>query len=244
MALSEKDSIAKGILDKNDAAQASEWAEGKETKKAVLTVYGNSDSKVSKYLKAWIAQPDKEAKISTMVVGVIGPGTSRSLQANWTSPFEQSNVGGMFEKLGGIAQAKSGNTSVTTFSSTQIWDGNRPSSFNLNLQFYAINNAYLEVMAPLRELEKMMGPIISASSASDSAIVAFAKDNTPGGRIPLPVILCIGRRMYVQNCVIENMTVPLDKERTSGGDLIRADVTLQISTKVMLNKDNIGATWP
>lgn len=248
MAIGEKDSIAKGMVSKSEVAYTSERTieeDGKKKQeKAAFTAYGNKDHKLSPYLKAWIAQPDWELKISTMVVGVIGPGTSRSLLANWNSPFEQSNVGGMFEKLGGIAQAKSGHTSVTTFSSTQVWDGNRPSSFNLNLQFYAINNAYEEVMAPLRELEKMMGPIISASSASDSAIKAFAKDNMPGGRIPLSVILNIGRRMLIDNCVIENMTVPLDKERTSEGHLIRADVTLQISTKVMLNKDNIGATWP
>jgi hypothetical protein len=209
-----------------------------------LQIYGNADDKVSPYLKAWIAQPDEESKISICVIGLIGPGTTRSLQANWNSPFEQSSLGGMFEKTGGFLQAATGKTSVTTLSSTQIWEGNRPHTFNLTLSFYAINDAQKEVMFPLRELEKMMGPNVSAGSEKDGAVMELIKGTIPGGRIPQPVILNIGRRMMIPNCVIESMSVPLDKEKTKEGYLVRADATLSISTKVMLNKENIGQTWP
>jgi len=208
-----------------------------------LQIYGNADDKVSPYLKAWIAQPDEESKISACVVGLIGPGTSRSLQANWNSPFEQSNLGGMFEKTGELLQAVSERTSVTTLSSTQIWEGNRPHTFNLTLSFYAINDALKEVMYPLRELERMMGPNIQAGDPSAGGVMEMFKSAIPGGRIPLPVILTIGRRMMIPNCVIESMSVPLDKERTKEGYLVRADATVSISTKVMLNKENIRQTW-
>lgn len=208
-----------------------------------LQIFGNADDKVSPYLKAWIAQPDEESKISVCVVGLIGPGTSRSLQANWNSPFEQSNLGGMFEKTGGLLQAVSERTSVTTLSSTQIWEGNRPNTFNLTLSFYAITDAQKEVMFPLRELERMMGPNIQAGDPSKGGVWEVFMGAIPGGRIPLPVILNIGRRMMIPNCVIESMSVPLDKERTKDGYLVRADAALSISTKVMLNKENIGQTW-
>lgn len=208
-----------------------------------LQLYGNADKKVSPYLKAWIAQPDAESKISICVVGLIGPGTSRSLQANWNSPFEGSNLGGMFEKTGGLLQATTEKTSVTTLSSTQIWEGNRPHTFNLTLSFYAIDDAQKEVMFPLRELERMMGPNVQAGDPSAGGAMELLKSAIPGGRIPLPVILNIGRRMVVPNCVIESMSVPLDKERTKEGYLVRADATLSISTKVMLNKENIRQTW-
>lgn len=213
-------------------------------KEIPVQVFGNADSKVSPYLKAWIAQPDSQSKISACVVGLIGAGTSRSLQANWNSPFEQSNLGGMFEKVGSVLQAVSSLTSVTTLSSTQIWEGNRPNAFNLTLSFYALSDAYKEVMEPLRELEKMMGPTIQAGDAKDGAIMELIASSRPGGRIPLPVMLNIGRRMMIPNCVIETMSVPLDKERTKEGYLVRAEVALSISTKVMLNKQNIAATWP
>lgn len=221
-------------------AEEQKAAQGKAGR---LQVYGNADAKVSPYLKAWVAQPDEENKISTCIVGLIGPGTTRSLQANWNSPFEQSNLGGMFEKTGGLLQATTGKTSVTTLSSTQIWEGNRPNTFNLTLSFYAIKDALREVMEPLRELEKMMGPNIEAGKESDGTVMEFLASSMPGGRIPLPVILNIGRRMLIPNCVIESMSVPLDKERTKKGYLVRAEATLSISTKVMLNRENIGQTW-
>jgi len=244
-ALTQKE-IADGMV-LSSAEQDTALGAGK-SRASKLEVYGNTDSKVSPYLKAWIAQPDAQSKISVCVVGLIGPGTSRSLQANWNSPFEQSNLGGMFEKTGGLIQAVSEKTSITTLSSTQIWEGNKPHTFNLTLSFYAISNALKEVMYPLRELERMMGPdiLVGETPASDSTaeqIWNMMKSAKPGGRIPLPVILNIGRRMLIPNCVIESMSVPLDKERTKEGYLVRADATLSISTKVMLNKEGIGQTW-
>jgi hypothetical protein len=212
-----------------------------------LLIVGNADSKISPYLKAWISQPDWDGKISTCVVGLIGPGTSASLQANWNSPFEQTNVGGMFEKASGLLQVASGGmTSITTLSSTQVWDGNRPHSFNLVLSFYALRDAKWEVMEPLRELEKMMAPDIKAGDSSATGLAALkslAQSAIPGGRIPMPVILNIGRRRMIPNCVIESISIPLDKERDRFGNLIRAEVNLSIATKVMLNKDNIDTTW-
>lgn len=233
-----------------------------------LAIIGNNDAKVSPYLKCWIAQPDLVGNITSCVVGVIGPGTARSLQANWNSPFEQSNLGGMFEKVGGFIQATTDRTSTTTFSSTQVWEGNRPNNFSLTLLFYAVSDAYKEVMLPLKALEIMMGPNVPAASASEQSlkgaiskaansgnwagsfpdIMAAAgnamKSLIPGGRIPLPVVINIGRNMVVPNCVIESMMVPLDGPRTKDGWLTKAEATLNISTKVMLNQTEIAKTWP
>lgn len=220
-----------------------------QVKTGGLKVYGNADEKVSPYLKVWIAQPDKENKINSVVCGLIGQGTSRALQANWTSPFEQSNLGSTFEKLSGVAQEMSGGrTSITTLSSTQIWEGNRPHTFTLNVGFYALKNALAEVMQPLKELEMMMGPNIKAGLQDNpnaiQKVISMAESAIPAGRIPLPVILNIGRRMMIPNCVIESMSVPLDKERTKEGYLVRAEVSLTICTKAMLNKEGIADTWP
>lgn len=209
-------------------------------------ICGNADEAVSPHLKVWIKQGN------VWVVGLIGPGTSRQMQANWNSPFEQSNVGSMFEKTAGLAQVVTGKTTITTLSSTQVWEGNRPHSFNLVLIFYALRDAWREVMQPLISLEEMMAPEVSAGEQKEigttwesvkiatSELLASVK---PGGGIPLPVMLNIGRRSIIDNCVIENMQAPLDKERTKEGYLVRAEVTLSIATKTMLNKASIRATW-
>jgi hypothetical protein len=162
-------------------------------------------------------------------VGLIGPGTTRQLQTNWNSPFESSNIGGVIDKTMELGQVATGITSITTLSSTQVYEGTRPLTFNLNLVFYALSDAYQEVMLPLQLLEEFASPQVNKV--------------LPGGRIPGMVTLNFGKKMIIPNCVIENITIPLDKERDSKGNLIRAEVQMQISTKVMLNRSEIAGTW-
>lgn len=45
------------------------------------TAVGNKDPEVSNYLKVWIVGSGEA------FVGVIGPGTSKEIAANWASPF-------------------------------------------------------------------------------------------------------------------------------------------------------------
>lgn len=192
-------------------------------------VYGNADKSVSEYLKAWIKAGD------IWVVGLIGPGTSRQLQSNWTSPFEQSAVGSMFDKIGAVIQSQtlipgmSERTSISSFNSTQIWDGNRPHSFNLVLSFYALADPLKEVEMACSELEKMASPDLNSY--------------LPGGRIPNTVTLNIGRRRVIPDCVIESISTPLDKEVGKDGYLLRTEVNLTICTKTTLSKDKIAGTW-
>ena len=202
------------------------------------TIVGNNDTNVSPYLKAWVKQGN------VLVAGVIGEGTSKEVTANWNSPFEEDSLGGKMQKVGGIVQSKgvslpswlggatiikAGTTSKSLLSSEQIWEGNRPHSFNLVMKFYALKDARTEVMDPIRELEKMIAPEVRA--------------NTPGGRIPNTVMINIGRTALYPNCIIASMSQPLDKEKTKEGYLVRAEVTLQIETKTMLNRSDIDQTY-
>jgi len=186
---------------------------------------GNADKRVSKHLKAWI----KQTGSSDGVVGLIGPGTSRQLQSNWNSPFEQSSIGSSYEKTAGLVQQTSGITSISTLNSVQIWDGNRPASLNLVLIFYALTSTLEEVMKPLAMLEYMASPEVRA--------------NTPGGSIPKTVTLDVGRSSMFTNMVIENISTQLDKEKDSDGRMIRAEVNITLQTKNMQNASEIAKTW-
>lgn len=202
------------------------WIRKKGSK---IKIYGNDDMKVSPYLKAWIAQPDKEGKISSCVVGLIGPGTSRQLQCTWNSPFEQSNLGSVFEKTGGALQMATGLTTITSLASTQIWEGNKPHALNLVLLFYAKSDAAMEVMGALSQLEQYAAPT--------------PDEGSPANRIPAPIILNIGRTSMFTDCVIESIAIGLDKEKDKHGNLVRAEATLSIATKKMLMKADIAKTW-
>ena len=183
---------------------------------------GVSDSRVSTYNKSRILQGD------VMVTGVIGEGASKDLVVNWNSPFEEDTAGGHFQKIGGLVQASTGRTSKSEMSSMQIWEGNRPHSFNLPLLFYALTDAKKEVQDALLELEKMLSPDLNA--------------RLPGGVIPQPVELRVGR-LIVDDCYITNMSNPLSGERTRDGYLVRAEVTLQIESRTLLNRSDISNTY-
>lgn len=185
-----------------------------------------------------------------MVVGVIGQGTSRTLTASWDAPLEQSNAGaqGGLEKIGAFLQSSSSATSITTFSTTQIWGGNKPLTFNIALELFAWDDAYAQVMQPLRWLEEFASPNVNGYSPFEPDFVSKLASGKEGdgnktGRIPMRVALNIGRRMIIPECVIESVTMPIDKEKDSKGNLIRAQVTLGIQTLTMLNQDAIGAMY-
>lgn len=179
-----------------------------------------------------------------MVVGLIGKGTSRSLTANWDAPLEQTNVGseGAVSKVSGAAQAKTGTTSVTTFSTTQVWSGNNPIKFNLILDFFAWDNAAEQVMTPLQWLEEFSSPQVNGVSPFAAGNVGSSGENVLG-RIPQRVSINIGRRVIVPECVIESTSAPLDGERDVKGNLLRAQATLDVQTLVMLNRSDISKVW-
>lgn len=197
---------------------------GNNDKRAGITVVGNNDKSVSPHLKAWIKQD------LTMVCGVIGEGTTKEVTANWNSPFENDSVGGMFQKAGGVLQLVTGKTMKSTFNTQQVWEGNQPYAFSLVLSFYALSDAKREVMDPLRELEKMIDPEVN-----NCPLVA--------GRFPQNVWINIGRNAVYGNCIITSLSIPLDKEKTKDGHLVRADASLQIETKTMLNQSDIDGTY-
>lgn len=188
-----------------------------------LEIVGNNDPKVSPYLKAWIIQEN------TCVCGVIGEGTSQDVMANWNSPFEEDSLGGRFEKIGGILQYATGRTSKGKLSSQQIWEGNRPHTFSIVLKFYALADAQKEVLAPIKALERMIAPQVN--------------NVAPGGRIPYPVDINIGRIALYEMCALTEMSVPLDKGKTKDGYLVRSEVQLQVETLSMLNRTDIDKTY-
>jgi len=199
------------------------WDQGKAV--------GNNDSAVSPYLKTWISQGN------VLVCGVTGDGTSKEIQANWDSPFEGESVGSKYEKTGGVIQTVTKTTSITTFQSRQVWGGNRPTQFNIVLQFYALSDPQTEVMDALIELEKMASPQVN------SKVPVSVGGGNAFGRIPGTVVINIGRNAIYPDCVIESVSVPLDKEVNKDGLFIRAEINLSIQTMQMLNRSDIVSRY-
>jgi len=194
-----------------------------------MAVVGVNDRSINENLLVFIQATDGET-----VCAALGEGATRDLTAQWVSPFEQDTAASGFEKAGGIIQTAGqefgyGVTSKTTFNSTQVWNGNLPHSFNLPVVFYAIRDAYTEVQLALIALEKMASPELSAM--------------TPGGRAPGLVSIKVGKMIIYPECHIEHISIPIAGPKSKNGYLLKAEVTLSITTKVTLNASHIQSTF-
>lgn len=204
-----------------------------------IRTVGNNDPKVSQYLKCWIKQGN------TCVVGVIGEGTAKELNANWNSPFEGDSVGSKFSKAGGVLQSgaitdsTSGLTSITTLSSRQVWEGNQPHAFPITLSLYALSDPKAEVEDALLELERMYSPEVNALSPVGNPVGSA----NAMGRVPSSVMINIGRNVVWKGCVIESLSIPLDGPRSGDGYLMKADVQLTIQSEAMINRSQIASMY-
>lgn len=196
---------------------------------------------------------------STCVVGAIGEGTSKSVSANWNSPFEDDSVGSKYSKSGGLLQSGAGSavlsdmaagvgykgdmsqydttgmTSITTLASHQVWAGNQPHQFSVTLTLYALSDPRTEVEEAIRQLEKMAAPSLHEMipvSSGDGATNML-------GRTPAGVTINVGRSIIYSDCVIESISVPVDGPRSPDGYLLSADVQLDVATKTLLNRTDI-----
>lgn len=181
---------------------------------------------ISPFLKVYITSQ------TAMVVGLIGEGSSASIQSMWESPFANDSLGGVAGaitaaagKLAGGAQAVSGNTSKSDFNSLLIWEGQQPPEFSLVVDLRATVNAKVEVMDAIMTLKQMVSPELNAAM--------------PGGRRPSPVILDIGRRLKLMDIVIRDVSYPLDAPKTREGYFLRNTVTLQCSGMSVQNQSDI-----
>jgi hypothetical protein len=199
-----------------------------------INTAGNNDPAVSDYLKTWIKQGD------LAVCGVTGEGTAKEITCNWDSPFEGEDLGSKMKMTSSIAQYYTKQTTVTTLNTAQIWNGNRPTQFSLNLIFYALRDAQKEVMDALMYLEQMASPQLDAAMPFSVEGNLSEGYSFNAGRIPGLVTISIGRKAIYPDCVIESISQPLDKEVTSDGLLVRAEVQMQVSTSVVPNRDKIS----
>lgn len=183
-----------------------------------VSLIGNTDKRVDDSRKIWIA--DNE----TFIVGVYGPGTSLEITANMGQPFEGLTPSKGFQAGSALLQGSTGMTTVSNLNTQQVWQGNSPTQFNIELKLYALRDPDLEVMRPLRALENMIAP-------DTNDFWGF------GGKVQKALQINIGRRVIYQFLVLNSISIPFDKETDSLGRYVRCTVNLTMSTLTMVSKD-------
>jgi len=180
-------------------------------------IIGNVDFRLSDARKCWITDGE------TTVAGVYGPGTSVEITADWSQPFEDMTPGSAMRTAGAALQAYSGNTMIKAFNTRQVWQGNSPTQFNVELMLYALQDPETEVMQPIRALEYFIAPDVDTYWGI--------------GQIAKALQLNIGRRIIYQYLVLNSISEPLDKEMDSKGRFVRCVLNLSMSTMTMVTKD-------
>ena len=191
-------------------------AQTQNTDASSKKLIGNTDKRLSAARKIWIADD------TTTIVGVYGPGSTMEINANWSMPFTEMNVGN--GTLGDVAQTMTGKTLVNLLNTKQVWQYNDPTHFNIELILYALRDPDTEVMQPLHALELMIAPDVS-------------KFWSKVGEIAKALQLNIANRIIYQYLVLNNISVPYDKETDSRGNFVRCTVNLTLSTLTMVSKD-------
>ncbi len=176
---------------------------------------GNTDKRLSAARKIWIADD------TTTIVGVYGPGTTLEINANWNMPFTEMAAGN--NTLGNVLQAATGKTLVNLLNTKQVWQYNDPTHFNVELILYALRDPDKEVMQPLRALEYMIAPDVG-------------KFWSGVGEIAKALQINIANKIIYQYLVLNNISVPYDKETDSRGNFVRCTVNLTLSTLTMVSK--------
>lgn len=188
---------------------------GQQDKEAKLI--GNSDKRLHDSRKVWISDGD------TTICGVYGPGTSMEISSNCSQPFEDMTPGSAMKTAGAGLQAATGKTMVKALNTRQVWQGNAPTQFNVELQLYALQDPDIEVMQPLTALESFIAPDV---------------DRFWGvGEIAKALQIDIGRMNIYQFLVLNSVSIPFDKETDLKGRFVRCTVNLALSTMTMITKD-------
>jgi len=211
--------------------------------------FGAPDSDgIASWHKIWIIQffdPLHPDAGGIGVTGYLGEGTSREIVSNWDAPFADSSLESKFRVAGGLAQLGAGGkidagmTSLTKLNSRQVWTGNQPYTFNLTMKFRAFTDASKEVETAIEALEVMMAP-----NLIDGKLTAWFGIGMPSfnSRVPLPVLINFGRKQLLSGCCIRSMSTPFDKEKDASGNMIRADVSLQVETLESVTKTDLAAS--
>lgn len=165
------------------------------------------------------------------VIGYIGEGASMSLTSRWTPPFANDTLGDTTytQKIGDLTQAGTGATSKSIFNSLLNWEGIEPPALNLPIHFKAFRNPKTEVEDAIMFLQMMESPELN--------------DQLPAGRVPSSVNVKIGRRLWLLDCVLLEVTDELDSPRTSDGYRTENTVQVQIQRKAILNQSEIPSIY-
>jgi len=189
-----------------------------------------------------LANPDG---INT-VRGLLNKPFSLSTSSNWDvfNPVP-SQLSGFTDAINAGTTALSGGaySAVSVYSTRRIWKGSDPLALSLDLNFYAVTNAYDEVLDPCIRLQRLSLP-------SYDGLVPFLKPPGPnpysfditrgqasGGDI---IEVYVGSLLYFGSVIVKRVSITFDGQYDQNGYPLKANVQIEFETFQIATKQDIS----
>jgi hypothetical protein len=155
------------------------------------------------------------------------------------STFTSGNLG----LVNTIAQATTGYRAVVPALTQLFWVNTTPMTFDLQLQFNAVQSAQAEVTANIYSLLSLTLPSLAANTGSS----AFNFLQAPGPSLlsgttytsKYNINLSIGSNFLFSNVLVQDVAATIDTMPTSTGDYLSAIVHVRVSTDRIYTKTDL-----
>lgn len=146
-----------------------------------------------------------------------------------------------------VTQLIAGRALVTKWGSRQIWMGTSPLDFTLNLRFEAINDTEKEVLAPCRELQRMILPYTRGKYGDKTLMLPPGPLATGGIRKALGlsadegeiISIRIGKLLRMNKVIIREVDHTIMNRWEEGGNPVSANVAIHFQTYEVLTKNSL-----
>lgn len=164
--------------------------------------------------------------------------------AQWSSLTAASFAPKM---LAEAMQLISGRALVTKWGSRQIWMGTSPLDFTLNLRFEAVNDPEKEVLAPVRELQRMILPYTRGQYGDKRLMLPPGPLATGGIRKGLGIShdegeiisVRIGKLFQMNKVILLEVDKTIMNRWEEGGNPVSANVSIHFQTYEIMTKNSL-----
>lgn len=213
---------------------------------------------------------------SDFLIGVRGRilSVSESLTNNWDSRMEDTNLdnrlssasaglqaglqsgeladatGEVSPELGESLSIFKGKTLITKASTQQIWTGSPPQQIDIEIEFKAISNSYMEVTGAYSALMRMATPMLKDSlvKSAKEALDKYQADKNAVdaaksllGEIPPDISVSIQGKHYGTTYKIDSISTQTEDKVMidNTGNHVYRKVSVSLSSKKILTRDEI-----
>ena len=184
------------------------------------------------------------------IAGILSSPFSMAVDSEW-----RSFITPPIDILNTVLQALPGQLSgVSQFSSRRIWVGSTPLTLNVELSFYAVRDAYTEVLEPCCRLMRMALPSYSLGRSSGFNVPLLSppgpdpfsfnlQTNQPGQVAPGSDIIqiTVAGMFIFSNVIIKSATPEFGDKYDSQGHPMSAKINLEFQTYQIATKGDISA---